>query len=840
MNLLIVDDRAVDRKLLRAVFEPEGYRVLEATDGREALAVLAQIPVEAVISDLLMPNLDGYRLCREIRQDERWRHLAILIYTATYTSPGDERLALELGADAYLRKPASKAALLGALRAALARTDRGRLQVAHTELEVLNEYSQRLVQKLQQKNGELEAKNRELEEKNRLTELTAKVGVALTRREALRDVLQTCADAVRQGLEATQVGVWTLHPGEQGLELQASTGTGPSTGGPAERIEVGQGLVGGVAQTRRPYRADDAGSGAESRGPETAGAGDGGTGAGMLAGYPLIAGERLVGVLALRAPDEVPPAAHGTLMALADSLALGIQNRWAEQSLRDSEERFRQLADNINEAFWMSNPATKQVLYVSPAYEAIWGRTQASLYEDPQSWLEAVHPEDYDRVRRTALGSQAEGRYDQEYRIVRPDGTVRWVHDQAFPVRDAAGQLIRIAGVAEDVTEQRNLELQLRQAQKMEAIGRLAGGVAHDFNNLLLVILGHSEMLALNAPPEDPHRGSLTEISRAAEQAASLTRQLLAFSRQQVVEPTPLDFNALVAELQQMLRRLIGEDVQLQTVMQPGLSWVRADPGQLGQVIMNLAVNARDAMPQGGRLTIETREVELDAAYAKAYPGLSPGRSALLVVTDTGCGMTPDVQAHIFEPFFTTKPVGQGTGLGLSVVHGIVQQSGGHIEVWSLPGVGTTFKIYLPALEDASLQQPPSVPNPPLRRGRETILLVEDEGPVRATAALLLRSLGYEVLEASGAPEALRLAETAPGPIDLLMADVVMPGRSGRELADRLRQRLPGLKVLFQSGYTGEMVDRYGALAEGGFLQKPFRLETLAEKVREILDASNP
>ncbi|MBV9997570.1 MAG: response regulator [Verrucomicrobia bacterium] len=834
MNVLVVDDNATDRKLLRAVLEPEGYRVIEAPDGRAALEMLERQPADAIFCDLLMPNVDGYRLCREIRQDERWRHVALLIYTATYTSPGDEKLAFELGADAYLRKPASAAALLDALHAALQQTGRSRPQVAHTEFDVLSEYSQRLVDnlgektfELEQKNLKLEQKNLELEQKSRLAELVAEVGVALTRREALRDVLQMCARAVYRRLRVAQVGVWTLNEADQGLELQAGVGIDGGGAGPAERLAVGQGLVGAVAEARRSWLAHAA-LDAKSRGPESAGRQS--DVAAAFAGYPLVAGEQLVGVLALWSAQELPPAVHGALMALADSLALGIQNRWIEQGLRESEERFRQLANNINNAFWMTDPATKRLLYVSPAYEAIWGRARANFYAAPQSRLEAVHPEDRERVRRL------ESTYDEEYRIVRPDGTVRWVRDRAFPVRDAAGRLIRIAGVAEDVTGRRELELQLRHAQTLEAVGRLAGGVAHYFNNLLLVILGQSEMLAMNSAPEDPRQGSLAEIGWAAERAAALTRQLLAFSRHQVVEPTVLDLNGLVTQLETLLRLLVGEDVHLQTALQPGLSCVRADPGQLEQVIMNLAVNARDAMSHGGYFTIETREIELEAGDAKAYPELSPGRYVLLAVTDTGCGMSPEVQARIFEPFFTTKPVGQGTGLGLSVVHGVVQQSGGYVAVSSLPGVGTTFRIHLPALEGAPAEPVPSGPAAPPPGGSETILLVEDEGPVRTTTALMLRSLGYAVLEASDAEPALHLAEAGPRPIDLLLTDTAMPGRGGRELADELRQRCPGLKVLFQSGCGDEVVNRHGGVAGETFLQKPFRLEALAQKVREGLD----
>jgi CheY-like chemotaxis protein len=376
--------------------------------------------------------------------------------------------------------------------------------------------------------------------------------------------------------------------------------------------------------------------------------------------------------------------------------------------------------------------------------------------------------------------------------------------------------------------------MRLRQAQKMETIGQLAGGVAHDFNNLLAVIFGHCEMLAMKLPQESPGRDSVDQIGRAAERAAALTRRLLAFSRQQVLEPQLLDLNLLVADMEKMLQRLIGENVRLITILQPGLNWVLADPGQIDQIIMNLAVNGRDAMPKGGRLTLQTRDLELDA---KTQSGQPPGRYVLLAVTDTGCGMTPKVQARIFEPFFTTKGVGQGTGLGLAMVSGIVQQNGGHIVVHSLPGIGTTFKIYLPAVSELAKQPLQSrAPVKPVRSS-ETILLVEDEASVREITALLLVSLGYQVKEASSGQEALHLAQGNREKIDLLMTDVLMPGMSGNEVAEVLRASDAGLKVLFLSGHSGDTLARHGVVhTEVAFLQKPFTLDALSRKLREVLD----
>jgi PAS domain S-box-containing protein len=393
-----------------------------------------------------------------------------------------------------------------------------------------------------------------------------------------------------------------------------------------------------------------------------------------------------------------------------------------------------------------------------------------------------------------------------------------------------------VVGTAIDLVERRRLETQLRQSQKMEAIGRLAGGVAHDFNNVLTVILSNSEMLAGQLSPEDPRRQELIEIRDAAQRAATLTRQLLAFSRKQVLKPRVLSLNAVVVTLEKMLRRLIGEDIELVTVLQPDLCPVEADPGQLEQIVMNLAVNARDAMPEGGSLSIETGNAEVDEVFARKHFPMVPGRYVMLVVCDSGAGMDAETQRHIFEPFFTTKPRGRGTGLGLSMVYGIVKQSGGYIWAYSEPGLGTTFKIYFPRVEGARGDAEAAVAESSSPPGRETILLAEDEDSVRRLARRILEEAGYIVLEAREATEALTISEGWHGPIDLLVTDVVMPELNGRELAERLSVLRPGIQILYISGYTDhDVLD--GIVGPGNnFLQKPFTPESLASKAREALD----
>ncbi len=424
----------------------------------------------------------------------------------------------------------------------------------------------------------------------------------------------------------------------------------------------------------------------------------------------------------------------------------------------------------------------------------------------------------------------------REVRGQRKDGST-FPMDLAISEFELGGHR-HFVGIVRDVSERKRLEEQLRQSQKMEAVGQLAGGVAHDFNNLLTIILGYSEALLESTDPDDRRRAALSDIRNAGERAAALTRQLLAFSRRQALAPRVLDVNGIVHDTEKMLRRLIGEDVRLATALANDLQPVLVDPGQLAQVLVNLAVNARDAMPDGGRLTIETRNVELDEAYAVEHADARPGKFVQIAISDTGSGMTPEVRRRLFEPFFTTKGMGKGTGLGLAVVHGIVKQSGGNIEVYSEPGVGTAFKIHLPVTERTATSDETPLMRVALRGG-ETIVLVEDHGPVRDFAAEALRQFGYTILVANGGRDALARLDAHSGAVDLLVTDIVMPDMNGRVLADHVRMRRPGIKVLFLSGYAEDAIVRHGILGpDVAFLQKPFTATALARRVREVLEAS--
>ena len=514
------------------------------------------------------------------------------------------------------------------------------------------------------------------------------------------------------------------------------------------------------------------------------------------------------------------------------------ERKKAEERLRAGEERFRMLAETIEDVFWITDTAKDRMVYISPAYEKIWGRSCRSLYEAPRSWLDAVHPGDRPRVLDAARTKQANGSYDEEYRICRPDGQVRWVRDRAFPVRDDRGEIEMVVGVARDITERRELEEQLRQSQKMEAIGQLAGGTAHDFNNILSVIMMQSQLAAMiqNTPPEVQQ--GLQQILAAAERAASLTRQLLLFSRKQVMQLQNLDLNAIVISLARMLRRLIGEDIDLQIQLHKAPLRTHADAGMVDQVILNLAVNARDAMPAGGRLLIETAEKVVDEAMARVNPEVRPGRYVWLGVSDTGTGIAPEILPRIFEPFFTTKDPGKGTGLGLATVYGIVKQHQGWVQVHSRPGQGTTFQIFLPACA-----APGSVPEAPVSRpkprgGTETILLVEDEEALRLVTRVLLERYGYRVLEAENGVKAIATWLKHREQIALLLTDLVMPaGLSGQQLASRLHRDNPKLKIIFTSGYSAEIAGRHLQLRTGeNFVQKPCPPEQLLETIRRSLD----
>lgn len=532
-----------------------------------------------------------------------------------------------------------------------------------------------------------------------------------------------------------------------------------------------------------------------------------------------------------------PIRTGGELCALCAIVDI-TQRKHLEEANLQSALQFRTIFDQTLEFMGLLNPDGSVVDVNQPALDfrglKLADVVGQSLWDTP--WLD-ISDQARHEARQAIAAAASGGLARREMTINGRDGAKRTFDFSIKPVVGVSGQIELLLAEARDITEQKRLEEQLRQAQKMEAIGQLAGGVAHDFNNLLTIITGYSEMLLDSLPEQDPLREPIEEIFKAGDRSASLTRQLLTISRKQVLTPRLLDINDVIHDTEKMLRRVIGEDVELITVLQPSLHRVKADQGQLEQVLLNLAVNARDAMPQGGELSIETRNVELDEDYCEAHAGVKPGLYVVLTVTDSGTGMSKEVQQRIFEPFYTTKEKDKGTGLGLSVLHGIVKQSEGHCAVYSELGIGTSFKIYLPAIEPTSALETLPASAAPSSRGAETILLVEDEDGVRELVHRALERYGYSVLAATGPADAIRISQAHVGTIHLLVTDVMMPQLNGRRLAELLYSERPEMKVLYMSGYTDDAIVRQGILDAGiSFLHKPFTPATLASKLREMLD----
>jgi two-component system cell cycle sensor histidine kinase/response regulator CckA len=1086
-TILIVDDSRATREFLLTTLGSAGHRVIEACDGEEALTRTRAGHPDLIIADILMPTMDGYEFVHQLRGDPAIAQTPVIFHTAMYREHEARPLADACGVSIILQKPAPPDIVIAVVDQALGLS--GKFYPSPPD-DFDRDHLRLVTNKLSQKSAEKRRANEALEERACLASLTADVGLALTRSATLgNEMLQLCADAMVRQLDVAFARIWTLNEIDNVLELQASTGLYTHFDEAHSRVPVGELNIGRIAQERRPHLTNAVIGDPHIASQKWARQ----EGLVAFAGFPLLVEDRLIGVLAMFSRTPLTDMTLEALGSIADMLAVGVDRLRTENALREREERFRQLAETISEVFWMTNADLSKMIYVSPAYEKIWGRTCQSLYEQPTSFLDAICPEDrqgYENLLRECMGRTE---FSGEYRIRQPDGSIRWIWNRGFPVRDQEGRIYRMCGVANDITnlkqteerlkftqftidhvatpvlwanadgrffnvndatcrltgytreellllsvsdvdgsvasekwgaawselqkrgaksfesnlrrkdgteipvsvstnllqgedrefsctflqdirqqklaqdrqqalaaerdsllqrlqlqiqrmplaymlldvdfrvidwnpaaemifgyrkeevvgmappfaeivpqafgpqgkailsrlqhgdmsahftndnltkdgrtitcewintpiespdglfkgllclaqdisERRRLESQLRQAQKMEAIGNLAGGIAHDFNNLMTVVTGYSQFVLDRVDEESPLRSDVEEIKKAGQRAASLTRQLLAFSRRQILSPELLDLGDVVSNIKEMLERLIGENIELDVTRETNLRRVKADPGQLEQLIMNLALNARDAMPNGGKLLIETGNIDLDEVYCSLCSDVPPGPHVLLAVSDTGTGMDAETQSHIFEPFFTTKEQGKGTGLGLSMVYGIVQQSGGSICVYSEPGRGTTFKILMPqAKEDAGsceAQESQDCPQP----GFETVLIAEDEDMVRTLTRRILEAHGYRILEARDGSEALEIAEQHIGPVHLLLTDVIMPKMSGRELAQQLQKRRPEIKVLFMSGYAENLVSHQGILdANVVLIEKPFSEEGLLQRIRTILDDS--
>jgi PAS domain S-box-containing protein len=800
-RLLIVDDEVKLMTTLCETLSEQGYETVGCASGQEALAALHAQPFDILLTDLMMPDTDGIALLRaglEIDPDL----IGILM-----TGQGTVQTAVEamkVGAFDYITKPFKLNAILPVLTRAM---------------EVRR----------------LRSENVQLRETLAIYELSKAIAFTLD----LHMILYKMADAVIQQCAADEVSI--MLPTQDGRDLFVAVVRGKEREHLlGERVPLDQGIAGWVACHREPLTLH--GEVTDPRFTPVVPRSD----IRSAVVIPMVAGGAFVGVVNVNTTRQrsFTLGQIKALSVLTGMAAAAVENARLYRQVQEAEAKYRSIFEHAVEGIFQStpegrfltvNPALARMLGYESPDDLITGITDIGrqLYGDPQRRVEWIR-----LVQEQGIVSQFEAQ------MYRKDGRAIWVSENARAVRDANGTLLHYEGTIEDITERKRaeeefkkLQAQFLQAQKMESVGRLAGGVAHDFNNLLTIINGYSSLLLTTLDTTDPKRADVEEIKTASDRAAALTRQLLIFSRRQTLEPRILNLNDLLTTLDKMLHRLIGEDIDLITIPAQDLWLVRADPGQIEQVLMNLVVNARDAMPHGGQLTIETENVELDDAYAQTHFEVTPGAYVMLAVSDTGIGMSPAVQAQIFEPFFTTKEQGKGTGLGLSTVYGIVKQSGGHIWVYSEEGKGTTFKVYLPRVEEA--KDTPTQPGESKRSsgGTETILLVEDNDMVRKLSVRTLTELGYTVIEAQNPQEALGLCEQVSSPIHLLLTDVIMPGMTGKDLADRVQTLRPGVKVLYMSGYTDDAILHSGILeAKVSFLSKPFSPEVLASKVRAVLD----
>jgi two-component system, cell cycle sensor histidine kinase and response regulator CckA len=683
-HVLIVDDKEENLYFLKSLLRGHGYEVMTAIHGEDALDKALENTPDLIISDILMPVMDGFAFCRECRKDGSLKNIPFVFYTATYTDSQDEAFAREIGADEFITKPCEPENLLNAICRALEKGEHRDIiveQAPKREEDIFKLYNKRLIHKLEQKMIELE--------------------------------------------------------------------------------------------------------------------------------------------------QEV------------------ITRKTAEATLRESEEKHRRLFETMPHGIVYQNPDGK-ITYANPAAEKILGLTfaqmQGRISDDPQ-WR-AIHENGtfFPGDSHPSMVALRTGKpvIDVVLGIYNPrQNARRWIKASAIPLFKSKEDMpCQVYTAFEDITDYKELQSQFIQSQKMEAIGALAGGVAHDFNNLLTVIKGYAEILIENLPSDASMREDAMHILRAGKQAASLTSQLLAFSRKQMIQPKILRLNDIVDEVGKMLHRLLGENIQLGFNIQRDLGMIQADPGQIQQILMNLAVNARDAMPKGGKLDIRTADIILDESYIPRYPFVKPGAYVMLAISDTGVGIDDATQLRIFEPFFTTKTQGTGTGLGLSTVYGIVKQSNGFIWVDSEPGKGASFKIFFPRVEGEA--DPLDIQNISdlSTRNNETVLLAEDESSVRALVARILREQSYTVLEASNGREALDVALAYKGTIHLILTDSVMPVMSGKELVSQLGNQRPGIKVLYVSGYTNSGIVHKDILDSGvAFLQKPFTGEQLIRKIQSVLNS---
>jgi signal transduction histidine kinase/DNA-binding response OmpR family regulator len=836
-TILIVDDLSANRRSLVTLLRNQGHRLIEAHDGRQGLAAVQADHPDLIITDVLMPVMDGFDFVRQLRLDPATTRIPVLFYTAPYSEREAREMARTSGVPYVLTKPVQPEEVLKIVGRVLSGAPDPPdepftpAMFGHEHLRLLLDSASERVEDLRVANARLRA--------------LVNIGLEIASTRDPDQVLQSVCTAACDLFGATYVTLGIVDPTDQTVRRFVSYGSEV-----ADWIQPGEtvpGVLGAVVAERRTLRGenpggDPAGLQLPPHHPEVQ----------SFLAAPITSPAYAFGWICLVGNEGRSFSDQDEALVIALAGKVGriyelehevFERRQAEaafrqerEALRDSEERMRFALQNANVGIWDQVFSTGAVRW-SEILEAHHGMAPGAFGGTFEEFIECINADDRAAVQETIAKAIKSGAvYSVEYRTAWPDGTMRVVSGAGRFLLDEHGAPVRGLGITMDVTQRRLLEAQYQQAQKMEAIGRLAGGVAHDFNNLLTSILGHCELLLADLEPDDPQRSDVIQIEKAGVSAAGLTRQLLAFSRKEIIELKALDLNAVVGGMKAMLGRLIGEDVKIVFVARPDLALVMADRGQVEQLVMNLALNARDAMPRGGTLTIETANVELDEDYTNTHFGVAPGPYVVLVVTDTGTGMTLEVQSRVFEPFFTTKEAGKGTGLGLATVQGVVARSGGSVNVYSEVGKGTSISVYFPraGASERVLEVAPSAPRPPA--GGETVLVVEDAEDLRDLTRRLLERQGYTVLSASDAEEAVRVFDQNTL-IDVLLTDVVMPGVSGPELGALLVERRPALKVIYMSGYTEDSIVRHGVLNPGiAFLHKPFTSDTLGRKISEVLD----
>ncbi|MGB7746682.1 MAG: response regulator [Verrucomicrobiia bacterium] len=821
IRVLIVDDREESRYFLNTLLKSNGYEVESACHGEEALDKARQNPPQLIISDLLMPRMDGYTLLRQCRADTRLKQIPFVVYTATYTDPKDRQLALNLGANDFIIKPAEPVDFIARISQVVTTDASGgtnaipipalaapvRIPIAipeEDEKRNLRLYSKVLIHKLEDKMEELDKANRNLQRD-------------IAERKQMQEQLRESERKARAIFDLSFGFVGLLNP--DGTLVEANRSALDFAG-----IQLPD--VVGKPFWETPWWTHSTEAQQQIRAAVRTAAG----------------GELVRFETTFLATDGAPHTFDISVKPLKDEagrVVLLIPEGRDITKRKRAEEAHTRLATAVEqaaEAIVITDTSGK-ILYVNPAFEKITGFTvQEAVGQNTRILKSGKYDSAFYRQMWDSLtqGKVWSGRITNK----KKNGALYEEEMTISPICDSAGRVINYVAVKHDVTQEVALEEQLRQIQKMESVGQLAGGVAHDFNNILTVIQGNASLLLEAKNLSEADADQAKQIINAAERAAGLTRQLLLFGRKQAMQPAHLNLNQVVGNMTKMLQRILGEDIALRSDYSPVLPLVFADAGMIEQVLLNLAVNARDAMSVGGQLVIATASKTIGQECTQQNPAAAPGQYVCLSVSDTGCGIAPGNLSHIFEPFFTTKEIGKGTGLGLATVYAIVKQHRGWIEVDSQVGKGTTFCIHLPVAREISAKQNTTAVIPELPRGNEVILVVEDEQAVRLLVGNLLQRCGYAVLSAVSGIDALNLWKQRKDGIQLLLTDMVLPdGMMGRELAEKLKGEKPQLKVIYTSGYSASVVGKGPSLVEGvNFLQKPYHPQNLAQTVRDCLD----